>query len=41
MPLIAPDAIIPGVPKLRLPDFSVMISPVEPKRRVELSLIAC
>ena len=29
-PLIPPIYIIPGIPRLRLPDFSVIISPVEP-----------
>ena len=29
-PDIAPIYIIPGIPRLRLPDFSVRISPVAP-----------
>ena len=33
MPEMPPIYIIPGMPRLRLPDFSVIISPVEPKRR--------
>jgi hypothetical protein len=32
-PLIAPTYIIPGIPRLRCPDFSVSISPVEPKSK--------
>ena len=33
IPEIPPIYMIPGIPRLRFPLFSVMISPVEPKSR--------
>ena len=39
-PLIPPTYIIPGIPRLRFPDFSVRISPVHPKSSGMLCIIA-
>ena len=35
-PNAAPTHIVPGMPRLRCPDFSVSISPVEPNRNAML-----